>query len=62
MLKCVHYLHQFSAVVQIIHYFGAFWDELALNFVLISHKKMRKKNNAKTTPFSGAFWVESTHN
>ena len=33
------YLHHFSAVVQIIHFYGAIWDEFALNLVLIMQKQ-----------------------
>ena len=29
------YFHQFSAVVQIMHFFGAFWEKLAADLMLI---------------------------
>ena len=36
------YLHQFSAGLQIIHYFGFVWFKFALNFGLILTSELKK--------------------
>jgi hypothetical protein len=35
------YLHQFSAVAQNMHFFGAIWDKFVLNLVLIQHQILK---------------------
>ena len=49
------YLHQFSAVVQIIHIFGAIWDKFALKLL---QKHQNFKNYEGLGPFNGAIWNE----
>ena len=36
------YLHQFSAVVQNKHFYGAIWDKFALNFVANLASKFKR--------------------
>ena len=42
------YMHQFSSVVQIKHFFGAIWDKFELNMVYLASKF--KKKYAETAP------------
>ena len=48
-----------SAVVQIMHFFGTFWDKFALNLVLIYNQNL-KNNQAETAPsnINSAIWDE----
>ena len=52
----IPYLHQFSAVLHKIHFFGAVWLNYAFYLGLI------KKIYAETAPFNGAIWDELISN
>ena len=47
------YLHKFSVVVQIMHFFGKIWEKFVLDLVLIYYWKFFK-NYTKTASSNGA--------
>ena len=48
ILVSAPYFHHFSAVMQIMSFFGAIWDKFALNLVL----------DAEIEPSNGTIWNE----
>ena len=50
------YLHQFSAVMQCLHFFGAICDKISLEFG--ANLASNFKIYADTAPSNGAIWDE----